>query len=151
MIFDLGESEGEWFPFFTSRIDEKGRIIYDEPKKNAARFRIRNVGPIVEEKQAGRKRRAEFVLNPETRAMERVTYLEDQTPDDAKRDRDDIWDYAITGIEDACWSKGVPIECTRENKLKLMALPVFDRFMSRCQQLLASSGVKAAEEARKNG
>ena len=42
------------------------------------------------------------------------------------------------------------IDCTRENKLKLMRVPVFDRFIARCLEMLANSGVKEKEDEQKN-
>jgi hypothetical protein len=151
MFFDLDSSQGEWFPFFSSHIDPvTGEPIYDEPEKDA-KVQIRSIGPFIEERMAKRKKIAEHVYNPKTRAMERNTYYADQTPDELRAERDDLWDYAITGIENFKDSKsGELITCTRENKLKLMKVPVFDRFVARCQQLLASSGVKTKEDEEKN-
>lgn len=150
MVFDLDSSQGEWFRFFESRINERGEFIYDDPTPDAGRICIRSIGPFLDRIQAKRKRKFEWVLNPSTRSMERVGYYEDQTPEDLKKEREDIWDYAITGIEDFFDVKGDPILCTRENKVKLMTFPVFDRFVARCLQTLSASGVKTKEEAEKN-
>ena len=152
MLFDLEKSEqGEGFKFFESRITEKGDVVYDDPKEDAATFYIRAIGPKVEEFVAKRKRRFDFVLNPSTRTMERCGYFEEQSREDAQRQTDDLWDYAITGWDDkALDAKGQPIPVTRENKLRLMRLAVFDRFVARCLQLLASAGVKAQEKVEGN-
>lgn len=151
MIFDLDrQTEGEWFPFFESSINERGEIVYDDPKPNAGRVRIRSLTPIIEQLQAGKKRKYEHVLNSRTGAMERVGYFEDPSVEQAKKERDDVWDYAITGIEGLYDSKGNEIACTRENKLKLMAIPMFDRFVAKCLQILANAGVKAKEDEGKN-
>lgn len=152
MLFELDKLEqGEGFKFFESRITEKGDVIYDDPKEDAATFYIRALGPKVEEFLAKRKRRFDFVLNPSTRAMERVGYFEEQPREEAQKQSYDLWDYAITGWDEkALDAKGQPIPVTRENKLKLMKLAVFDRFVARCLQLIASAGVKAQEEAEKN-
>ena len=151
MFFDLDSTQGEWFPFFSSHIDPvTGEPIYDEPEKDA-RVQIRSIGPFIEERMAKRKKIAEHIYNPKTRAMERLSYFAEQTPDELRAERDDLWDYAITGLENFKDSKtGELITCTRENKLKLMKVPVFDRFVARCQQLLASSGVKVKEDEEKN-
>ena len=151
MFFDLNSSQGEWFPFFSSHIDPvTGEPVYEEPEKDA-KVQIRSIGPFIEERMAKRKKSVEHIYNPKTRAMERNTFFPDQTPEENKAERDDLWDYAITGIENFKDSKtGALITCTRENKLKLMKVPVFDRFVARCQQLLASSGVKVKEDAEKN-
>jgi hypothetical protein len=151
MILDIEKgSEGDWFSFFESSVNEKGEVVYTDPKPDAGRVRIRSIAPFIEERQAQRKRKYEFVLNPATRSMERVGYYEDQTPEQAKKDRDDIWDYAIVDIENFTDGKGKPILSTRENKSKLMALPVFDRFIGRCLQLIASAGAQAKEDETKN-
>jgi hypothetical protein len=151
MILDIEKgSEGDWFSFFESSVNEKGEVVYADPKPEAGRVRIRSIAPFIEERQAQRKRKYEFVLNPATRSMERVGYYEDQTPEQTKKDRDDIWDYAIVDIEDFTDGKGKPILSTRENKSKLMALPVFDRFIGRCLQLIASADAQAKEDEAKN-
>jgi hypothetical protein len=150
MIIDLNVDQGDWFAFFESRISEKGEVVYDEPKSDAGRVCLRSPSSMMEQLRAQRIRKFEFVLNPTTRSMERVGYYEELTPEAAKIEREDIWDYAIvdfTGFEDP---DGNPIPCTRENKIKLMALPVFDRFIGRGLRLLSSAGLKAREAAEKN-
>lgn len=151
MFIEIDSTQGEWFPFFSSHIDPiTGEPIYEDPTPDA-RVQIRSIGPFIEERMAKRKKIAEHVYNPKTRAMERISYFAEQTSDELRAERDDLWDYAITGIENFKDSKtGELIICTRENKLKLMKVPVFDRFVARCQQLLASSGVKEKEESEKN-
>lgn len=151
MQFDLERvDQGEAFRFFASRIREDGGVDYDPPDADAAVFILRPMGPKVEALQADRKRKVEHVLNPQTRAMERLVYLEELPPDEARRQRDDIWDYVIVGWEGALDGSGQPIPVTRENKLKLMRMAVFDRFVSRCLQLMASAGAQAQEAAEKN-
>lgn len=152
MFLDLKAAEqGEWFNFFSSHIDPvTGEPVYEEPVKDA-RVQIRSIGPFIEERMAKRKKVVEHVYNQKTRSMERLSYSPDLTPEEQKAERDDLWDYAITGLENFKDSKtGTVIGCTRENKLALMKVPVFDRFVARCQQLLASSGVKAKEDEAKN-
>jgi len=151
MIFDLdGTGSGEWFTFFESHINEKGEVTYDDPKEGAGKVCIRSIIPFIEERQAKRKRKFEFVLNPQVRSMERVGYFEEQPLVELKKEREDVWDYAITAIENFFDAKGNPILCTRENKIKLMAFPLFDRFMARCLQLLSEVGVKTKENEEKN-
>lgn len=151
MIFDLDAAhQGDWFTFFNSFINEKGEVVYEDPKPDAGRVCIRSLTPYFEQMQAKRKRKFEFALNPATRSMERVGYYDEPTPEQAKKERDDVWDYAITGIENFFDAKGEPILCTQENKIRLMAVPVFDRFVARCLQTLSGAGVKAEEELRKN-
>jgi hypothetical protein len=151
MLIDLNSEQGEWFQFFTSRLDPNtGEVIYDPPTGDA-RAQIRSLAPFFEERAGKRKKAVEHVYNPKTRAMERIPYFEEQTLEEIKAEREDAYDYAITGLENFKDSKtGTVITCTRGNKVALMKVPVFDRYFARCQQLLASSGVKKAEEEPKN-
>jgi hypothetical protein len=151
MFVDLDNLQGEWFSFFGSHIDPStGETIFEEPVSDA-RVQIRSMIPFVEERMAKRKKSVEHVYNPKTRAMERISYYPELSLDESKTERDDAWDYIITAIENFKDSKtNELILCTRENKLKLMKVPVFDRFVARCLQILTSSGVKMKEEEIKN-
>lgn len=151
MNFDLDATQGEWFPFATSEIDlNTGEIIYGESVSDA-RVQVRSIIPFIEERLSKRKRLIEHVLNPKTRTMERLPYYEDLTFEEARAEREDTWDYCIIGIENFKDSRtGQDIACTRENKIKMMQNPVFDRFIARCLQMIASSGAKAKEESEKN-
>lgn len=148
--FNLDVTEGEWFQFFGSYVDNNGEIIYEDPVSDA-RVQVRNIAPFIEERMTRRKKSVEHIFNPKTRAMERVVFYPELSPDEEKREREDVWDYVITGFENFKNSKtGEIISCTRENKLALMKIPVFDRFISRCLQLLSNSEIKTREESEKN-
>lgn len=151
MLFSLDTQEGEWFPFQNSRIDPvTGEPMFDDPVSDA-KVQIRSMTPFFEEQISKRKWVVERIYNPKTRQMDRDRHPEDLTPEQARTERDDAFDFAITGIEGFKDAKtGKEITCTRENKLSLMKVPVFDRFFARCQQLLASSGVKQTEQVEKN-
>jgi hypothetical protein len=151
MDFDLDGTQGEWFQFVNSTIDlNTGEITYDEPVSDA-RVQVRSIIPFIEERLSKRKRLIEHIYNPKSRAMERLPYYEELTFEQAKKEREDTWDYCIIGLENFKDSKtGQEIACTRENKIKLMQNPVFDRFIARCLQMIASSGAKAKEESEKN-
>ena len=143
------EADGEWFPFFSSGINEQGVVTYSDPKPGAGRAKVRSLTPFFEERRAGRKKKSEFILNPQTRAMERVSYFEDLPPAEQKKENEDAWDYCITGLENFFIGK-TPVACDRAGKLELMKRPVFDRFIGRCLQLLTAAGVKDRDEAEKN-
>ncbi len=151
MIFDLDAEQGEWFYFFGSHIDPNtGETIFEEPVLDA-RVQVRSMAPFFEERIKTRKKGVEHVYNPKTRAMERISYISDLSIGEAQAERDDAWDYAITALENFKDRKtGNVIPCNRENKLKLMKVPVFDRFIARCLQLLASSGMQSKEDEIKN-
>lgn len=151
MFIDLDSTQGERFQFFTSTISpDTGNIVYDDPAGDAY-VTLRSMQPFFEERLAKRKKGVEHVLNPKTRSMDRVTYHVELGPDEEKAEREDAWDYAIINIEGFRDSKtGRGISCTKENKIKLMKIPVFDRFIARCFQIMASSGIKDKEEKEKN-
>jgi len=148
--FDLENKEqGDWFSFFESKFDSlTGETTYDLPKDGAAEFCIRSMLPFWEERQKGLKKEYKMVLNPSTRQMERVGYYPEQ-PDDSTAG-DDAWDYVITGMRNALDKDGNELECTRENKLKLIRIPMFLRFVKRVLDIIDESGVKQKEESEKN-
>jgi len=149
-VFNLDEVTGDWFDFFESEVDIKtGEIIYHDPKPGTGRVCIRNMAPFWRDRNRTRKKKAEFVRNPSTRAMERVEYT-DITPEQEATERDDAFDYAITGFENLFDNKGKPITCTRENKLRLMTIPVFDRFIARCFEIQQNTVKAQNEVAEKN-
>lgn len=150
IIFNLDEIAGDWFEFFESTIDIKtGDITYDEPKSGTGRVCIRDMGPFWRERLRNRKKKGEFVRNPSTRAMERVEYY-DQTAEEEAQERENAFDYAITDFENFFDAKGKPIKCTKENKIKLLAIPVFDRFVARCFELQQNATKIQTEVMEKN-
>jgi len=152
MKFDItGAAEGEWFKFFKSKIKENGEIQYLDPEENAGRVQIRISNPeVVEDIQAKtRKKVQEWVHNPKTRAMERGTYY-DQTEVQEKKEREMIWDYAIQDWKNLLDKDEKEIPCTLENKLKLMNIPQFARFIGRCLQLITGANIESEEVAGKN-
>ena len=151
MLFSLETSDGEWFPFQNSKIDPlTGEPVFDEPD-TSGKVQIRSMTPFFEERIAKRKRQTEHVMNPKTRQMERIAFYADLSVEDARTERDDAFDFAITGIEGIKdFKTGRIFTGTREDKLTLMKVPIFDRFFARCQQLLSSYGVKQKEEIEKN-
>ena len=148
MFIDLDATQGEWFPFQNSKIDPvSGEPTFDDPVTDA-KVQIRSMTPFFEERIAKRKRQTEHILNPKTRVMDRISFYAELSVEEAKAERDDAFDFAITGIEGFKDAKtGKMIDCSRESKLALMKVPVFDRFFARCQQLLSSSGVKEQQAA----
>jgi len=152
MRFDLsGKVDGEWFRFFRSEMKENGEIEYLPPEENAGKVCLRIADPATVEKiqNETRKVRHEFVLNPRTRAMERVTF-EDQTPEQEKREREMIWDFAIQDWQGILDGDGNEIPCVLENKMKLMNIPQFARFVGRCLQIITNANAEVEETAGKN-
>lgn len=151
MQFDLNVSIGEWFPFFGSEIKPDGEITYLEPEKGAGQVcvRIADAETIEKIHAQTRKKVAENVLNPKTRTMERLIYF-DQTPEQEKKEREMIWDHAIVEWKGILDMKGKEIPCTLENKLKLMNIPVFARFVGRCFQLIGGNTEEKKAAAEKN-
>ncbi len=148
-IFDLDETKGDWFDFFESTIDIKtGDTTYDDPKPGTGKVCLRNMSVFVRERNRNRKKKTSIVRNPSTRAMEQIELL--QTAEEEAQERDDAFDYAITELKDFFDAKGKIIECTRENKLELLTIPVFDRFIARCFELQQNASKIQTEVAEKN-
>ncbi len=139
MNFDIDkQTAGEWFPFFGSEVLEDGTIRYFLPNQEAGKFQIRQatveILDIIKKETQG-TRRVDFVPNPKTRQMERVVSF-DQTPEQEKKEREMLWDYIIMGWEGIKDGKENEIAVTTENKMKLLNIPVFMRFLSRCLEIL---------------
>jgi hypothetical protein len=148
MIFDLVEqAEGERFQFFTSTVDPAtGKITYDDP--GDAWVELRPMQPFFESQLTKRKKITEHVHNPKTRQLERISYYPELSIEEAKKERDDAWDYAITGYGNFKDKSGVTIEFSRENKLKMIKNPMFTRFCERCFEIMANSGVTKEAEIK---
>lgn len=147
MFVDLDvQEQGVRFQFFGSHIDPvSGDVVYEEPKGDAW-VEVRPMGPFIEQRVMDRKRKSDFVYNPKSKSMDRVTYITEPSPEELKQEREDTWDYVIVNFGGFKNKKtGEEIECTRASKINLMKLPVFDRFIGRCQQLLAESGIQESE------
>jgi hypothetical protein len=152
MRFDVsGEVQGEWFKFFRSEIKEGGEVVYldSEPDAGRVRIRIADAGAIDQIRVQTRKVVKEFVLNTRSKAMERVEY-EDQTPEQKRKEGELIWDHAIQGWEGILDKDGNEIPCTTENKVKLMGIPQFARFVGRCLQIITGANAGMAEDEAKN-
>ena len=150
MIFDIEATEGEWFPYFGSKIDLiTGNIEYEDPEGDA-RVKVRPMTTFIEERLSQRKKAVEHVINPKTRQMERITYYPDLSSEQERKDRDDVWDFVITNLKGFKDKSGKDIKCTRENKIKLMRVPVFERFIARCFEILANTGVNEDKVLEKN-
>ena len=147
-----GADEGEWYQYFASRIDvNTGDVVYDDPIEGGPRVRIRDMRTFIRERIKARKTQVEHVVNPKTRSMERITYPKELTAQEEKQERENLIDYMVAGFEGFKDKKTKQIvECTRENKIKMMNLPVFDRCVARCQQLLSESGIQEAVAETKN-
>lgn len=145
------EDQGDWFKFQSSHFDaEKNEFVFDDPEPDAAEFCFRSMIPFFTERLKARKRVVEHVLNPQTRAMERISYYPDPTPEEQKKEQADAQDYMITGIRKAFWGEGKPVEMTREDKLKLFLDPQFDRFAGKCLVERAKAEQQEAEVTQKN-
>lgn len=151
--FKAEPQDGTWFPFFTSSVDPAtGETKYDDPLPGAAEFRIRSLKPFHEERLSQRKRERDMVFNPKSRSMEKVTSFKEQTIEEIRKDRDDAIDYAITGIRNAFWDEAgkQPINNSREDKLKLRSISVFDRFLASVWQIIEEQEVAEVKAQEKN-
>ena len=150
-VFNLEESQGDWFDFFESSVDlDTGEVTYDDPKPDTGSVCLRPAREFIMKRMAERKKDSKFVLNLKTRAMERVGFDKDLSSEEVQKERDDLIDYTITGFKKLFDMEGNSIECTRENKIKLAKVPVFDRFMARCMEMQVNANIQRAEISEKN-
>ena len=154
MRFDVsGEVPGEWFKFFRSEIKEDGGTNYLEPEADAGRVCLRIASPeVIESIQSQtRKKNAEFVRNPNTRAME-IIQQEVQTPEQKRKEMEMFWDHAIKDWDENIQDKnGTPIPCTAGNKLELLDKSArFTRFAVRCLEIINEVEAGKAEDEIKN-
>lgn len=139
MQFDFEKyDEGQWFQFFGSEILPDGSVKYHDPEPDAGWFQFRQAGTeildSIKQKTQG-KRQIDFVPHPNTRQMERVISY-DQSPEEAKQEREMMWDYVIVSWRDIKDVKGKEIPVTRENKMKLLNIFAFMRFLNRCLEII---------------
>jgi len=155
LIFDLKNAgSGEWFPFFRSEIKPDGDVTYFDPEPDAGKMQLRVADSEVMDKiqKETRTKKVDHILNKSTHKMDRDEYF-DQTPEQAKLEREMIWDHAIENWEDKAPflnADGSPIERTIENKLKLMSIPICARFVGRSLQLIQGAAKEVKEASVKN-
>jgi len=150
---DLSSADdGEWFQFFTSHIDvNTGEVVYDDPIDGGPRIQIRDMRTFIRERIKERKMQVDNVVNPKTRSMERIRYPKELSAQEEKQEREDLIDYMVVNFEGFKDKKTKTfIENTRENKIKMMDLPIFDRCVSSCQQKLSDSSIQEAVAEQKN-
>lgn len=155
-LINIGEvTDGVWFPFQTSQIDqETGKITWDNPvlKSNGdpkASMCIRLVGPFYEERMSKRERTTKYVFNTKSRAMEPVSSFKELTMEEIKQDRDAAIDYSVVDFN-GFGKSGKPLEVTRENKLLLLKQPAIDRFYAYCQERLGQLKVEQGRSEAEN-
>jgi hypothetical protein len=151
MFIDLDSAKGEWFDFRMSSLDPNtGETVWGPPIPGH-RVQVRSWKPFLEEQMANRERVIEWKINPKTRQNEKHSNFKELTPEESKQQKDDAIDYAIMGLEGFKDKKTrEPIQCTRENKIALMALDFFDRFIADCQMTIDSTRVEQEAAEAKN-
>lgn len=151
MIINLKvQKDGEWFPFFYSTLNpETMEITYSEPLENGPRMKIRDPVPFFKERTTDRKKVTEWVLNKKTRAMEKVTTETPLSAEEQLAENDDFADYVIVGVE-GFKLEGKEAECTREDKIAMMSIPMISMYVNRCITLLQESGVQEEKDEVKN-
>lgn len=152
MKFDLTQnSTGEWFPFFGSETKADGTVNYLPPEKDAGKVQIRLADTETVERiqKETRSKVKEWLWHPKTHQPYRGEAWE-QSPEQQKKEREMIWDHAIQSWEGILDKDGNAIPCTTENKVKLMSIPMFARFVGRCLELLNLSEAERKAALEKN-
>jgi hypothetical protein len=143
-IFDTEDVvEGKWFPYFESIEKEDGTIEFFDPKTNddgefIGRVCIRQhtMESLEEIEDSTSTEKGEYVYNKITRKME---YAERkiQTKEQKKQNRLMLWDYTIVDWDGEYFMhNGTKIPVTIENKMKMMNMTKFSRFVIQCLGLL---------------
>ena len=144
---NIESDEGVWFDYQESHFDkDKGVFVFDPPNSDAS-IRVRRIGKFIADSMAKRKQKEKIVLNTHSKRMERITYYEDEGQEVVQAGIDAAFDYAITGLKGFKNKKtGDVVECTKDNKIALMKIPAFDRFIAKCFRVLGD----LEEEDEKN-
>ena len=134
--------------FNLDNLNPTTRFFFDDDKPDEGWVDIHAAPMAVQSDIANNhsKKRVEFTMNPKTRRMERIPFVD--TDDDAVLEA--LWDYAISD-----WllltPTGEPIPCTRENKIMLMRGDTrFNSFINSCLEKLNALEESDIEEAEKN-
>lgn len=141
--------EGVWFAYRANTVGKDGKAVFEESRPDAGRVCVRDIASFLRERIRGRKMEHQIVPNPLSGAMERISYPADMTPEQIDQENGDLWDFAITGLEGFSIG-GEAVPCTREGKLKLMAIPAFDRFIGQCLKDIRAADAQAQEMQEKN-
>lgn len=151
MFINMEIEEGTKFPFQTSRVNPETKVTtWDEPDTEAY-IVLRPMGPFYEEQLLKKKKVSEIVPNTFTRGMERISYYKESSFEEAVTERDEAYDYAIIELGNFKNSKtGEILKSTKENKVKAMKQPAFDRFVKKCFEALENAGVSAKRESDLN-
>jgi len=130
MKFDLDNlNPGVFFPF------------EDDDENGGVEIRVANAGSMEIINKETTKKKVEWRKN------QRVEY---DIVDEDKRSSM-LWDYVIVGWKNINDSDGDPIECTTENKIKLMKeSPQFSMFVGSCIETLSDEAETRSEELEKN-
>lgn len=152
MKIDLNQSsKGAWFPYFGSNADAEGAITYEAPADEKEKVFINpplSAEALEKIHAKTRTRKSQFVYNPKTQKMDHVAYF-DQTPEQARQEFEMIF-CEIIGDFELTDANGDKIPCTPENKIKLMRVPEFARFVTRCIQLLDMTEAERKAALEKN-
>jgi len=142
--------DGSWFSFFYSKIDSATMdVIYDDPIEDGPRMKIRNPVPFFKDRNNKRKTKGEFILNKKTRAMEKVVSDLELTANEKQAENDDFVDYVIQEV-DGFKLDGQIIKGTRNEKIRMMDIPIVSMFVHRCIEILQEQGATEEKEEGKN-
>jgi len=121
---------GTWFSF-------------DESDEDSGKISIRTIN----QEKLAEIRDKTMKTEVEYKGDNRFEYIK---TDNAKRDRI-IWDYCIVDWQDLVDDDDIPIECTTENKIKLMNGHIgFSLFVESCLERLTKQNEIYAEYSEKN-
>ncbi len=151
MIINLQTGkDGSWFSFFYSKIDPSTMdVIYEDPIEDGPRMKIRNPVPFFKERSKNRKTKGEYVLNKKTRAMEKVVSELELTAAEKQAENDDFVDYVIQEV-DGFKLDGKEIKGTRDEKIRMMEIPIVSMFVHHCVEILQEQGAQEEKAESEN-
>jgi len=149
---DFEQSEGTWFPFVKSHVDDEGKVIFHDEEPDG-RMKIRSLAPFIEKKLLADENRnqREFVFNPNSKLMEAVVFRKEVPISQSMKETHDMWDETIMdweGFKNKSTQEEIVVN--RENKIAIMKVPMVSRFYDRCQKLLSDQIIEDDKVKEKN-
>lgn len=143
MLFDIdGVSDGIWFDFQESTVDEDGKITFLDVAEGAGSMCIRQADAEFFDKLYKKTRKKVVKIEPNRalrNSLERIEYTE-TLPGKEGEEREALIDHWISDYKRFKKANGDEIPVTKENKIKLMKIGSVRRFVDECHRRISSDG-----------
>lgn len=149
MLFDIdGVSDGIWFDFQESTVDEDGKITFLDVAEGAGSMCIRQADAEFFDKLYKKTRKKVVKIEPNRalrNSLERIEYTE-ILPGKENEEREALIDHWIVDYKGLKKPGGAEITVTKENKIKLMKIASVRRFVDECHRRISSDGGMVKEQ-----